>query len=116
MAKKDSILTTKLFGNKTIEDLNQELYEDFVLTKDNIEVLLEKGINEMKDTQTTMLLLPNMKGLLDTGLKNSANMNQLIAIITKTASVSEVSTEDSMSDIRRMMKDRGIGNKEIATA
>lgn len=120
MAKKDGMLGTKLFGNKTIEDLNKELYEDFVLTKENIDTLLQKGIQHLDDdnVQTTMVLLPNLKALLDTSLKNSANMNQLIAINTKTVQ-SEKDDGDSILDgfdVKKLMKERGLINKEAGIA
>ena len=117
MAKKDSILGTKLFGGKTIEDLNKELYEDFVATKENIDILIAKGIGHLddNDVQKTMILLPNIKSLLDTSLKNSANMNQLIAINTKTTST-ESDDSDDVLDVKRLMKERGLINKQAGIA
>lgn len=115
MAKKNGILDTKLFGTKTIEDLNEELYKDFVLTKDNIDELMRRGIEEMVDTQTTLIILPNLKSLIDTGLKNSANMNQLIAINTKIVNEKEESDDDIHKSIRDIIKERKEINKEINT-
>lgn len=113
MAKKSVILGTKLFGEKTIEELNHELYNDFVLVKDNIDELLRRGIAQMVDSQTTMLLLPNLKALLDTGLKNSANMNQLISINIKTVNEKEESDDDIHSSLKDIIKVRSLINKEV---
>ena len=114
MAKKDGILSIKLFDNKTVEDMNRELYMDFKSVKDNVETLIDMGIKEMKDPQTIMLLLPNLKALIDTSLKNSANMNQLISINTKILNEKEESSDDVMTDVRKLMKERIVLNKTIA--
>lgn len=112
MAKSEGILKVKLFDNKTVESLNQEIYEDYNLTKDNIQSLVEKAMFHMVDAQTTMAILPNIKGLLDTGVKNVSNMQQLIAINTKVTSDKDDSDNDIHSSIRNIIKERNEIKKE----
>jgi hypothetical protein len=116
--KKNGILGAKLFDGKTVENLNKEVYEDYELAKDNIQTLLEFAMKAMnEDSNNVLLVLPNAKALIDTALKNSANISQLISINTKVAgNEKEESDEESMASIRKVMQSQLSVNKTIATA
>jgi hypothetical protein len=116
--KKNGILGAKLFDGKTVENLNKEVYEDYELAKDNIQTLLEYAMTAMKDdVNNVLLVLPNAKALIDTALKNSANISQLISINTKVVgNEKEESDDDVMASIRNVMKAQTGINKTIATA
>jgi hypothetical protein len=116
--KKTGILGAKLFDGKTVENLNKEVYEDYELAKDNIQTLLEFAMTAMKeDANNILTVLPNAKALIDTALKNSANISQLISINTKVNSnEKEESDDESMASIRNLMQNQLKINKTVGTA
>ena len=116
--KKDGILGTKIYAGKTVEHLNKQVVEDYELAKDNLETLLEFAFTAMKkDSDNILIVLPSAKAILDTTLKNTANLSQLISINTKvSASEKEENVDDFSMSVRQLMKDRGQINQEAGIA
>lgn len=116
--KKDGILGIKVFAGKTVEHLNKQVVDDYELAKDNLQTLLEFAITAMRaDKDNVLIVLPSAKAILDTTLKNTANLSQLIAINTKVlASEKEENNDDFSVSVRQMMKDRGQINQEAGLA
>ena len=116
--KKDGILGTKIYAGKTVEHLNKQVVEDYELAKDNLQTLLEFAFTAMhQDANNILIVLPSAKSIIDTTLKNTANLSQLISINTKVSvSEKEESVDDFSLSIRQIMKDRGQINQEAGIA
>lgn len=91
-------LDYELFKGKGFKDLCQDIYQNQVSRKDQIEIFIQDLRPLVKTTTDAMIIVPLIKGYMDTGNTNDDHLVKLASIIQKliTAQASSNDSEGGM--------------------
>jgi hypothetical protein len=112
MAKKVSTdgLKNIALNDKTFEELFTESYVEHGSTNNDLATLITLGIECMQEegnnSQLIMQIMPNVKSILDSKIKNQESMTKLIGMIHKVATndKTEEEGESDVSSIKKMIE------------
>lgn len=78
-----SSLNEKIFGNKTLSDLFQEIYDKHKKRDKQIDSLLNELKTLIKDVGDATLIVPLIANYLDMGLKNDDQLVKIATIVQR---------------------------------
>ena len=73
----------KIFGDKNFSDLSKEIYDNSVLKKTQIELLVQEVHGYIQGIEDIAIVGPILKELLDVGVKNDDNLLKLATVIQR---------------------------------
>ena len=73
----------KIFGDKNFSDLSKEIYDNSVLKKTQIELLIQEVHGYIQGIEDIAIVGPILKELLDVGIKNDDNLLKLATVIQR---------------------------------
>ena len=73
----------KIFGDKNFSDLSKEIYDNSVLKKTQIELLVQEVHGYIQGIEDIAIVGPVLKELLDVGVKNDDNLLKLATVIQR---------------------------------
>jgi hypothetical protein len=121
MAKKDFI-KEKVFKTKTVEDIFEEVYNEYTGTRDVLNDYIANALNTIGDDMDKLLLFTqNIKGLLDAGVKNNDLILKVVetirrSIVEQKASPDEDSSKSLDSALSELRKNIMSNRKQIGQA
>ena len=106
----------KIFGDKNFSDLSKEIYDNSVLKKTQIELLVQEVHGYIQGIEDIAIVGPILKELMDVGVKNDDNLLKLATVIQRimnkqaditeeTSLLSEDEKEELMSALEDMSGD-----------
>jgi len=85
----------KIFGNKNFSDLSKEIYDNSVLKKTQIELLIQEVHGYIQGIEDIAIVGPVLKELLDVGVKNDDNLLKLATVIQRIMSKQSSDADDT---------------------
>ena len=73
----------KISGDKNFSDLSKEIYDNSVLKKTQIELLVQEVHGYIQGIEDIAIVGPILKELLDVGVKNDDNLLKLATVIQR---------------------------------
>lgn len=70
----------EIFEGKKFSDLCKDIYENSSHTRSQIELLINELQDKVTDVNSALMLIPEVKSLLDSGIKNDDQLVKLAAI------------------------------------
>jgi hypothetical protein len=103
-------LEKEVFPGKTISDLVKEVYDKQNNQTSTIKAEIERLAEMIEGPGDAIVLMPTIKGLIDSSLKNDEVLVKLLSLFQKAASASQKDADSeegilSKSDIEQLMKD-----------
>ena len=105
----------KIFGNKNFSDLSKEIYDNSVLKKTQIELLIQEVHGYIQGIEDIAIVGPILKELLDVGIKNDDNLLKLATVIQRIMS-KQSSSADETSLLTESEKEELMNSLEDAAA
>ena len=85
----------KIFGDKNFSDLSKEIYDNSVLKKTQIELLVQEVHGYIQGIEDIAIVGPILKELLDVGVKNDDNLLKLATVIQRIMSKQADAVDDA---------------------
>jgi hypothetical protein len=105
----------KIFGDKNFSDLSKEIYDNSVLKKTQIELLIQEVHGYIQGIEDIAIVGPILKELLDVGIKNDDNLLKLATVIQRIMS-KQSSSADETSLLTESEKEELMNSLEDAAA
>ena len=105
----------KIFGDKNFSDLSKEIYDNSVLKKTQIELLIQEVHGYIQGIEDIAIVGPILKELLDVGIKNDDNLLKLATVIQRIMS-KQSSSADETSFLTESEKEELMNSLEDAAA
>jgi len=87
-------LNKNVFKQKTIEELIEEIYNKHQDNKNDIKDQITLLSNFINNTGDAIVLMPLIKGLLDSNLKNDETLLKLVQLFQKSAEANKQKQDD----------------------
>ena len=85
----------KIFGDKNFSDLSKEIYDNSVLKKTQIELLVQEVHGYIQGIEDIAIVGPILKELMDVGVKNDDNLLKLATVIQRIMNKQSDAVEDT---------------------
>ena len=106
----------KIFGDKNLSDLSQEIYENSKLKKTQIELLVQEVHGYIQGIEDIAIVGPILKELLDVGVKNDDNLLKLATVIQRIMSKHQVTDDSDVGLLSEDEKEELMNSLEDAAA
>ena len=83
-----------IFGDKNFSDLSQEIYENNMLKKTQIDLLIQEVHGYIQGIEDIAIVGPIIKELMDVGIKNDDNLVKLATIYQRIMSKQPIDDSD----------------------
>lgn len=94
-------LDQKIFGNKTLGDLAEEIYKGQQNKRRQIDSLIDQLKELIGDISDATLIVPLLKDYLDVGVKNDEQLVKLGNLVQKSLRSASGSVEGGLSESER---------------
>ena len=85
----------KIFGDKKFSDLSEEIYENSIVKKTQIELLIQEVHGYIQGIEDIAVVGPIIKELMEAGIKNDDNLVKLATIYQRIMSKNPVDDSDA---------------------
>ena len=106
----------KIFGDKNFSDLSKEIYDNSVLKKTQIELLIQEVHGYIQGIEDIAIVGPVLKELLDVGVKNDDNLLKLATVIQRIMSKHQVVDDSDVGLLSEDEKEELMNSLEDAAS